>query len=154
RIDVNGEARVFRSPRDAARAGVVLAPEDRQRQGLCFSLSVRDNLLLPAAEARRARVVKRRERDEAAALVSRWAIKTDSLDATPDALSGGNQQKVVLAKWLALQPRMLLLDEPTKGVDVGAKYEIHGLVREAAAAGAGCLVVSSDLPELLVLADR
>jgi ABC-type sugar transport system ATPase subunit len=154
RIDVEGTPRSFRSPREAARAGVVLGPEDRQRQGLCFSLSVQDNLLLPMAEARRTRIVRRRERGDAAALVSRWRIKTSSLDATPDALSGGNQQKVVLAKWLALQPRVLLLDEPTKGVDVGAKYEIHGLIREAAASGAACLVVSSDLPELLVLTDR
>ena len=72
----------------------------------------------------------------------------------PDVLSGGNQQKVVAAKWLALNPRLLLLDEPTKGVDVGAKQEIHGIVRELAAAGTACLVVSSDLPELLALADR
>jgi ABC-type sugar transport system ATPase subunit len=83
-----------------------------------------------------------------------WRIKAESVDVTPDALSGGNQQKVVLAKWLALQPRVLLLDEPTKGVDVGAKYEIHEVVRELASKGAACLVVSSDLPEVLALADR
>jgi ABC-type sugar transport system ATPase subunit len=73
---------------------------------------------------------------------------------TPDALSGGNQQKAVLAKWLALEPRVLLLDEPTKGVDVGAKFEIHALVRAQVARGAACLLVSSDLPEILSLADR
>jgi ABC-type sugar transport system ATPase subunit len=77
-----------------------------------------------------------------------------SIEATPDVLSGGNQQKVVAAKWLALEPRVLLLDEPTKGVDVGAKFDIHGIVRQMAARGTGCLLVSSDLPEVLALADR
>ena len=72
----------------------------------------------------------------------------------PDSLSGGNQQKVVVAKWLATQPRVILLDEPTKGVDVGAKFEIHEIIRREAARGAGCLVASSDLPEVLALADR
>ena len=73
---------------------------------------------------------------------------------TPDALSGGNQQKIVVAKWLATAPKVLLLDEPTKGVDVGAKFEIHEIIRREAARGAGCLVASSDLPEVLALADR
>jgi ABC-type sugar transport system ATPase subunit len=76
------------------------------------------------------------------------------VDAFPDALSGGNQQKVVLAKWLATSPKVLLLDEPTKGVDVGAKFEIHEIIRQQAARGLGCLVVSSDLPEVLALCNR
>ena len=80
---------------------------------------------------------------------------SDAPDAIgSDSLSGGNQQEVVVAKWLAIQPRVLLLDEPTKGVDVGAKYDIHEIVRELAARGAACLLVSSDLPEVLALADR
>ncbi len=151
---VYGRPRRFRSPREAARAGLVLVPEDRQRQGLFFNLALRHNLVLPSAEARGAFVVRRSERDTSAALVAQWRIKAPSIDVTPDRLSGGNQQKVVLAKWLALQPRVLLLDEPTKGVDVGSKYEIHAVVREMAAKGAACLVVSSDLPEVLALADR
>jgi ABC-type sugar transport system ATPase subunit len=154
RIEVDGRAVRFRSPRDAARAGVVLVPEDRQRQGLCFNLSVRHNLLLPRAEAFRHLVIRRDEREAASALLKTWRIRAASIDALPDALSGGNQQKVVVAKWLALRPRVLLLDEPTKGVDVAAKFEIHALIREAAAGGAACLVVSSDLPEILALADR
>ena len=85
---------------------------------------------------------------------SQWRVAAPSTGAAPAALSGGNQQKVVAAKWLALRPRVLLLDEPTKGVDVGAKYDIHGIVREMAATGTACLVVSSDLPELLALVDR
>jgi len=95
-----------------------------------------------------------REIRTAEALVASLAIRTSSVSDMPDALSGGNQQKVVAAKWLATEPRVLLLDEPTKGVDVGAKFEIHNLIRERALAGMACLVVSSDLPEVLALVDR
>jgi ABC-type sugar transport system ATPase subunit len=146
-IALDGRPVRFRSPRAAARAGVVLVPEDRH-------LDLRHNLALPTAEAQRVRVVRAAERDRAAALLRQWRVAAPSTDAAPAALSGGNQQKVVAAKWLALRPRVLLLDEPTKGVDVGAKYDIHGIVREMAATGTGCLVVSSDLPEVLALADR
>ena len=153
-MTVGGRRYACRSPRDAARAGVALVPEDRQREGLFFNLSLRHNLVLPSAEARRQLLVRRAERETSAALLRDWRIRAPSIDAMPDSLSGGNQQKVVLAKWLALRPRVLLLDEPTKGVDVGAKYEIHAVVRDLASNGAACLMVSSDLPEVLVLADR
>ena len=83
-----------------------------------------------------------------------WRIKAAGTDAFPDSLSGGNQQKVVVAKWMATKPRVLLLDEPTKGVDVGAKFEIHEMIRQQARSGLAVLVVSSDLPEILALADR
>ena len=96
----------------------------------------------------------REERREAQSLVDTWRIKAAGVEVPPDALSGGNQQKIVVAKWLATSPKVLLLDEPTKGVDVGAKFEIHEIIRREAARGAGCLVVSSDLPEVLALADR
>ena len=95
-----------------------------------------------------------RERREAQDLVDTWRIKTAGVEVPPDSLSGGNQQKVVLAKWLATAPRVLLLDEPTKGVDVGAKFEIHEIVRREARRGAACIVASSDLPEVLALAHR
>jgi ABC-type sugar transport system ATPase subunit len=144
---IDGHPVRFRSPRAAARAGVVLVPEDRQRQGLHFNLSLRHNLVLPSAVARGALVITR-------ALMRDWRIQAASIAVTPDCLSGGNQQKIVLAKWLALGPRVLLLDEPTKGVDVAAKYDIHGIVLELAARGTACLLVSSDLPEVLALADR
>jgi ABC-type sugar transport system ATPase subunit len=153
-LRLDDTVRRFRSPREAARAGIVLVPEDRQRQGLFFNLTLRHNLVLPSAETSHALIIRRRERHEAQSLVSTWRIRASSIDAEPDSLSGGNQQKVVLAKWLALEPRVLLLDEPTKGVDVGAKFEIHGILRELAARGAACLMVSSDLPEILALADR
>ena len=155
-LTISASSGLFRSPRDAARSGVVLVPEDRQRQGLFFNLSLRHNLALPRAEAEGRTLVRGSERADAVAMLQRWRIGTAAIApaATPDVLSGGNQQKVVAAKWIATKPRMLLLDEPTKGVDVGAKYEIHGIIRGLADEGAGCLVVSSDLPELLALADR
>ena len=151
---IDGRPSRFRSPQDAARAGVVLVPEERQRQGLFFNLTIRDNIALPSAEANRVRVIRSSEREQTLAVLQRWRIGARAPEETPDVLSGGNQQKLVAAKWLALNPRVLLLDEPTKGVDVGAKYDIHGIVRTMADSGAACLVVSSDLPELLALADR
>jgi ABC-type sugar transport system ATPase subunit len=153
-VAVDGRPVRARSPRAAARAGIVLVPEDRQREGLCFNLSLRHNLALPAAETRRALLIRRSELAESDRLVRTWRITTPSTAVTPDRLSGGNQQKIVVAKWLALSPRVLLLDEPTKGVDVAAKYEIHGFIVELAVQGASVLLVSSDLPEVLTLSDR
>jgi ABC-type sugar transport system ATPase subunit len=132
-----------------------LVPEDRQRYGLHFNLSIGHNIALTrAARGGFGRIDRRGEATRAAALVAALGIKTPSIDRPPDTLSGGNQQKTVAAKCLAVEPQVLLLDEPTKGVDVGAKFEIHKLVRERAAAGMACLVVSSDLPEVLALTDR
>jgi ABC-type sugar transport system ATPase subunit len=142
-------------PVAAVRAGIALAPEDRQRQGLFFNLGVVDNLLLSRElAAGRWRIARQQERDEGTRAVSGFRIKAPALDATPDRLSGGNQQKLLLARWLLTRPRLLILDEPTKGVDVGAKYEIHAAIREHATRGMACLMVSSDLPEVLVLAHR
>jgi rhamnose transport system ATP-binding protein len=155
RIAIGGQDVRFASARDASRAGVALVPEDRQRMGLHFNLSLRHNIALPsAARMGLGRIRRAQENAKAESLVSGLAIRTASIAAMPDALSGGNQQKVVAAKWLATEPKILLLDEPTKGVDVGAKFEIHNLIRSRAAAGMACLVVSSDLPEVLALADR
>ena len=152
---VHGREARIRSARDAARLGIALVPEERQRQGLFFNLSIRDNLMLPSRAAAGAVLIRRHvERREAESLVHAWRIKTRNVAALPDSLSGGNQQKVVLAKWLATAPRVLLLDEPTKGVDVGAKFEIHEIVRRQAAEGTACLVASSDLPEVLSLCNR
>jgi ABC-type sugar transport system ATPase subunit len=154
-VRVEGRPARFGSPRAAARAGVVLVPEERQRQGLFFNLALSHNLALPRAMARGEIVLHRgEERRLGESLLADWRIKATSVEARPDTLSGGNQQKVVLARWLATRPRVLLLDEPTKGVDVGAKYEIHEAIRRIAAGGAACLVASSDLPELLGLAQR
>ncbi len=155
RIQVDGATVSFGSARDAVRAGLALVPEERQRQGLFFNLTLRHNLVLASCAVTRDLLV--RERDEigvATGLLETWRIKAAGVDATPDSLSGGNQQKVVLAKWLAANPRVLLLDEPTKGVDVGAKFEIHEMIRRQAANGLAVLVVSSDLPEILALSHR
>jgi rhamnose transport system ATP-binding protein len=154
-IRVDGHAVLASSPRAAARAGIALVPEERQRQGLLFNLTIRHNLVLPDRTVRGDLLVRAAsERREAQQLVEEWRIKAAGVEILPDALSGGNQQKVVVAKWLATKPKVLLLDEPTKGVDVGAKFEIHEIIRREASRGAGCLVASSDLPEVLSLADR
>ena len=154
-IRIQGEAINPASPAAAARAGIALVPEERQRQGLLFNLTIRHNLVLPDRTVKREVLVRTAsERREAQALVEAWRIKAAGVEVPPDALSGGNQQKVVVAKWLATRPQVLLLDEPTKGVDVGAKFEIHEIIRREAARGAACLVASSDLPEVLALADR
>ena len=154
-VSVGGTALHARSPREATRAGLALVPEERHRQGLFFNLSLRHNLMMPSRTAAGNVVIRGgRERSEADKLLAEWRIKAAGQDVFPDSLSGGNQQKVVVAKWLATNPRVLMLDEPTKGVDVGAKFEIHEIIRRQAARGLGCLVVSSDLPEVLSLCHR
>jgi len=154
-ICVDGAPVTFRSPRDAARAGIVLVPEERHRQSLLFNLDLRHNLVIPKGTlAGNALINSRDERRDADRILGDWRIKAAGIDAFPDSLSGGNQQKVVVAKWMATSPRVLLLDEPTKGVDVGAKFEIHEVIRAQAGEGLAVLVVSSDLPEILSLADR
>jgi rhamnose transport system ATP-binding protein len=154
-IAIDGRPVHLRSACDGARAGLALVPEERQRQGLFFNLSLRHNLLLPLRRMSKAwRIRPAADWAEATHLIDTWRIKASGPEAMPDSLSGGNQQKVVLAKWLATRPRVLMLDEPTKGVDVGAKFEIHHVIRREASAGTACLVVSSDLPEVLSLAHR
>ncbi len=154
-IQIAGRPLAAASPRQAARQGIALVPEERHRQGLFFNLTLRHNLMMPARTVAGDVLIRdRREWSDCERLMKEWRVKASGPGALPDSLSGGNQQKVVLAKWLATSPRVLMLDEPTKGVDVGAKFEIHELIRRQAAAGLGCLVVSSDLPEILALCDR
>jgi len=154
-VSINGRVIAPKSPRDAARAGLALVPEERQRQGLFRNLTIRHNIVLPRAAKERVRVIDHaRERRWAAEQIAALNIGGGTIDRSPDTLSGGNQQKVVAAKWIATTPQVLLLDEPTKGVDVGAKFEIHQIIRREAARGMACLVVSSDLPEVLAIADR
>ena len=142
--------------RAAVRAGVCYLPEDRKLAGLVLSMSIQDNIALPQLRGlrRRGLLSRRSIAERAATWVSRLSIRTPDTTRPVGVLSGGNQQKVVLAKWLATHPRVVLLDEPTRGVDVGAKAEIHSLIRELAAQGAAVLVISSELPEVLSVSDR
>jgi rhamnose transport system ATP-binding protein len=154
-MHIHGQPLAPRSPVDTVRAGMVLVPEARHSQGLLFNLDLRHNLQLSRAEAdKRWWISDGRERGEARRWMTDWHVKAESPDSLPDTLSGGNQQKVLIAKWVATSPRVLLLDEPTRGVDVGAKAEIHRTIQSLASAGLACVVVSSDLPEVLALADR
>ncbi len=155
-VSVDGRPLRIRSPRDAMRAGIGFAPEERKAQALLMHRSVRDNISL--AVLRRisvAHVVNRREeRRIAARFVERLHVRTPSVEHPVANLSGGNQQKVVLARWLAARPKVLILDEPTRGVDVGAKAEIYHVINDLAAEGIAILVISSELPEILALCDR
>jgi ABC-type sugar transport system ATPase subunit len=156
RIEVAGEALFGGSPVAAMRAGLGLVPEDRKRQGLVAGLSALQNLTLPTLEqlSRLGWIRSGAERARAREVFARLRLQPPDLDAPVGGLSGGNQQKIVLAKWLAARCRVLMLDEPTRGVDVGAKAEIHALIRDLAAEGAGILLISSELPELLALSTR
>lgn len=155
-ITVGGNRLTLRSPRDAIRAGIGLAPEERKAQALLMQRSVRDNLSLAILDRLSPfRVVRRgEERRIAEDLVERMRVRTPSIETEVRTLSGGNQQKVVLGRWLARRPKILILDEPTRGVDVGAKAEIYAVIDELAQAGVAVLVISSELPEVIGLADR
>jgi ribose transport system ATP-binding protein len=155
-MQVEGRAFRPRHPRDAIRHGVYLAPEDRKRHGLVLPMSVAANVSLPALAgyARLGFLDRARERKVAAAEVARFRVKTPSLEQPVVNLSGGNQQKVVLGKWLAMTPRVLILDEPTRGIDVGAKAEIHRHMADLAAQGLAILMVSSEMEEVLGMSDR
>ena len=155
-IAVAGQPVVPKSPRDAIRAGLALVPEDRKQQGLILAMAVRENMSLACllAESHMGFVNSASERRLAREMIPALAIKTPSDRQVVQFLSGGNQQKVVLAKWLAMRPRVLLLDEPTRGIDVGAKAEIYDLVHRLAGEGLAVLFVSSEMEEVLSLSDR
>ena len=156
RIFVRGKEVRITSPAQAIGLGIGFVPEDRKRQGLVLSASGLHNTSLPILErVSRMRWIQRaRERGIAREYFDRLRVRTPSMDAVVAGLSGGNQQKIVLAKWLAANSQILILDEPTRGVDVGAKAEIHALIGELAARGAAILVISSELPEVISLAER
>ncbi len=155
-IHMLGQAVTIRSPADAIRAGIGFAPEDRKGEGLILVRSVLENASLAVFSklARMGVLRKPQMLAEVAPYIRSLAVKTPSLDLEVGKLSGGNQQKVVLARWLAAKPQVLILDEPTRAVDVGAKAEIYRLIDELAGAGMAILLISSEMPELLALADR
>ena len=156
-ITLDGEPVTIRSPQDAVRLGIGYVPEDRKRQGLFLEMSVRDNIAMSVAAPDDARRLRRpRGRDGGGRLLSATASRSarPTSDLAVSRLSGGNQQKVALAKWLALRPKVLILDEPTRGIDVGAKAEVHALIDELAHEGIGIILISSELPEVLNMSDR
>ena len=144
------------APAEAVRLGLAYLPEDRRRHGVIAEMSIAANTTLAALRAitRAGLLDFAAEREIATTYLERFAIKAPSIDAAVATLSGGNQQKVALARWLATRPAVLVLDEPTQGVDVGAKAEIHGLIVDLAAQGLAILLISSELPEILGMSDR
>ena len=156
-ILLDGEEVVIRRPLDAIRAGIVLAPEDRKKDGLCTKLSIRQNIALPNLDflCDRFGVVRRAREDEVCArTVEDLKIKTPGVEIDAANLSGGNQQKLVVGKWLARNSRVVIFDEPTRGIDVAAKVEIYHLMNRLKQQGIAVMFVSSEMPEVIGIADR
>ena len=156
-IVLDGKTRNIRSPREAMACGIAYLSEDRRQLGLSLPMSIAANISLPVLRRyldRFGLVRTASERATAEGFRSRLAIRTPSVDVSVAKLSGGNQQKVMLSKWLNTHPRLLILDEPTRGIDVGAKSEVHAMIGELAAEGIGIIMISSELPEVLAMSDR
>jgi rhamnose transport system ATP-binding protein len=155
-IELEGHDVTGASPAELFRRGLAFVPEDRQHQGLVLEMAIADNATLPLLRrlTRFGLVDGKRERRMADDATRRLQVKAASLGQSARALSGGNQQKVVLAKWLATDPQVLILDEPTRGIDIGTKAEVHRIVSRLAADGMAILLISSELPEVLGMADR
>jgi ABC-type sugar transport system ATPase subunit len=155
-VRVRGERADHRTPAKAIALGIGLVPEDRKRQGLVLSMSVLENgtLAILTRLARLGFITTAIERRAVAPFFDRLRVRTPRLDVPVAALSGGNQQKIVLTKWLSAECPLLIVDEPTRGVDVGAKAEIHALIDELATSGAAVILISSELPEILHLSTR
>lgn len=151
-ILVNGKKIDHPTINQMIELGVVLAPEDRKRQGLVLSMNIQDNMNLASIPG----IFRRRdkEKEKSRELFSSLSVQAPSISTLVGTLSGGNQQKIVLAKWLATDPQIILLDEPTRGIDIGAKMDIYSLVQELAENGVSIIVVSSEFPELVSLCDR
>ncbi len=155
-ILLGGERVRISSPADAIRRGIAYVPEDRRHHGVILDLPISQNISLASLDrlSQRGALDFRRERELALKYVERFAVKTPAIFAPAGTLSGGNQQKVALSRWLATDPRVLILDEPTQGIDVGAKAEIHALMGDLVAQGMAILMISSELPEVLGMSDR
>jgi ribose transport system ATP-binding protein len=156
-IAVEKVVRKIKSPVDAIKAGIALVPEDRKLQGLILNQSINKNIsltILQKLEQWGIMLSNTKEKELTASYISNLGIKTSSGANAAQTLSGGNQQKIVIAKWLATNPKILLLDEPTRGIDINAKSEIYKLMKTLAAEGMGIIMVSSELPEILAVSDR
>jgi len=155
-IRVQGQGVRIADPSDAIALGIGYVPEDRRQHGVVLEMAIAANTSLASlpAVSRRGLIDDARERELACGYVERLQIKTASLYSEAGTLSGGNQQKVALSRWLAIRPKVLILDEPTQGVDVGSKSEIHRIMVELAEQGVAILMISSELPEILGMSDR
>ena len=155
-IELDHKKVKFASPQTAIEHGLGLVPEDRKAQGLFLNMAVWQNIVIAGIKkTTRFGFVRKAETQKiSASLVDRLSIKTPNLGQQVKNLSGGNQQKVIIARWLSLKPKILILDEPTRGIDVGAKAEIHNLLKQLATEGVGVLMISSELPEILGVSDR
>ena len=156
RIEIGGAPATIRSPGDAVQQGIGFVTEDRKGQGLVLNMTVRENFSLTHLKdySPRQFVDRGRETARCREFVSMLGIKTPGVEQQVANLSGGNQQKVVIAKWVARGPRILIVDEPTRGIDIGAKAEVHALLARLASQGMAIIVISSDLPEVLAVSDR
>lgn len=156
RIRLNGQDIQVTNPVQAIRAGIGFLTEDRKEEGLILDFSIKDNMTLPSHKdfSKNGFFDDKTSRDFVQKMIDRLRIKSGRPEMVVGNLSGGNQQKVVLAKWIGIAPKVLILDEPTRGVDVGAKREIYQLMNELAERGVPILLVSSDLPEVLGVSDR
>ena len=154
--DVEKQGGWPQSPATAMNQGLALVPEDRRKQGLVIDATVRTNI----TDAIRSQIVRNgivtvnRENISAKVWAARLEVKANAMDTVAGTLSGGNQQKVVLAKWLATNPKVLIIDEPTRGIDIGTKSEVHRMMSELACKGLAILMISSELPEVLGMSDR
>ena len=155
-VRLDGQRAAIRAPRDAIDRGIFLVPEDRKRTGLVLDESLNENISLPNLKAFATALLVRRKDERRNALEQKAAldIRTASIDTLAGTLSGGNQQKVVLAKWLSMTPRVVIFDEPTRGIDVGSKSEIYKLMRGLSDGGVAVLMISSDMEEVIGVSDR
>ncbi|WP_342771500.1 sugar ABC transporter ATP-binding protein [Pelagibacterium sediminicola] len=155
-IVLDGKPVRIDNPIDAIARGISLVPEDRKGQGLVLGMNCRDNMTLPQIDGMAGGpfMNERAEADIFETYRERLAIKTPGWRQMVGNLSGGNQQKIVIGKWLSMHPRVLIVDEPTRGIDVGSKAEIHRLIRDLAAQGMAVIVISSEMPEILHVSDR
>jgi ribose transport system ATP-binding protein len=155
-VALEGEKLAFKTPRDAIARGIFLVPEDRKRYGLLLEESICENILLPNLEQCSSGGLVNEGQSVTVAEQQKQKMRIRAADVRVHAgtLSGGNQQKVVLAKWLTMNPRVLICDEPTRGVDVGAKSEIYQMLRDLADAGVAILMISSDMEEVIGVSDR
>ncbi|SKA87043.1 ribose transport system ATP-binding protein [Clostridium sp. USBA 49] len=156
-IYINGEKVTINSPKDAIKHGICYLSEDRKKEGLILNMSVRENMTLPNLknyENNLMKINKKAEKEEVDEYIQKLSIKTPNQDQIIKNLSGGNQQKVIIAKWLMLSPNVLIIDEPTKGIDVGAKKEIYEVLNELKSMGKAVIMISSDMAEIIGVSDR